>query len=69
MKNDQNDIAEKKDDYKTFYERFDKCRSSVFTKTPRTAPRWPRSCVGRSSKSGDEQTNLKEYVDCTKKAF
>merc|ERR1712002_1153416 len=57
------EIAEKKDDYKKFYEQFGKCLKlgvhEDWTNRTKIAEllRW------HTSKSGDEQISLKEYVD------
>ena len=57
------EITEKKDDYKKFYKQFDKCKKLGihvdFTNKNKTAELLRSNTV----KSGDEQNNLKEYID------
>ena len=54
------EIAEKKDDYKTFYKQFGKCLKLGIHEDPTNRT---KIAVLLGSKSGDEQISMKEYID------
>merc|ERR1712167_32806 len=57
------EIAEKKDDYKKFYEQFGKCFKLVVHEDSTKRTKVAELMRYQSSKSGDEQISFKEYVD------
>merc|ERR1739844_135227 len=57
------EIAEKKDDYKKFYEQFGKCMKLGVHEDSTNRTKVAELMRYHSSKSGDEQISLKEYVD------
>merc|ERR1711963_24877 len=57
------EIAEKKDDYKKFYEQFGKCLKLGVHEDSTNRTKVAELMRYHSSKSGDEQISLKEYVD------
>merc|ERR1711993_89452 len=57
------EIAEKKDDYKKFYEQFGKCLKLGVHEDSTNRTKVAELLRYHSSKSGDEQISLKEYVD------
>merc|ERR1712085_223893 len=57
------EIAEKKDDYKKFYEQFGKCLKLGIHEDSTNRTKVAELMRYRSSKSGDEQISFKEYVD------
>merc|ERR1719183_2413464 len=57
------EIAEKKDDYKKFYEQFGKCLKLGVHEDSTNRTKIAELMRYHSSKSGDEQISLKEYVD------
>merc|ERR1712242_73196 len=57
------EIAEKKDDYKKFYEQFGKCLKLGVHEDSTNRPKVADLMRYHSSKSGDELIGLKEYVD------
>merc|ERR1719487_1728365 len=69
------EIAEKKDDYKKFYEQFGKCLKLGVHEDSTNRTKVAELLRFNTSKSGDEQISLKEYVDrpfwrhCAKKAL
>merc|ERR1712207_52692 len=56
-------IAEKKDDYKKFYEQFGKCLKLGVHEDSTNRAKVAELMRYHSSKSGDEQISFKEYVD------
>merc|ERR1712107_626085 len=60
------EIAEKKDDYKKFYEQFSKCLKLGIHEDSTNRAKIAELLRFSTSKSGDEQISLKEYVDCMK---
>eukprot|EP00913_Durusdinium_trenchii_P005499 g5125.t1 len=56
-------IAEKKDDYKKFYEQFGKCLKLGVHEDSTNRTKVAELLRYHTSKSGDEQISLKEYVD------
>merc|ERR1712225_21462 len=57
------EIAEKKDDYKKFYEQFAKCLKLGIHEDSTNRNKIAELMRYHSSKSGDEMVSLKEYVD------
>merc|ERR1711937_595184 len=57
------EIAEKKDDYKKFYEQFGKCLKLGVHEDSTNRTKIAELLRWHTSKSGDEQISLKEYVD------
>merc|ERR1712079_87778 len=57
------EIAEKKDDYKKFYEQFGKCLKLGVHEDSTNRTKVAELMRYHTSKSGDEQISLKEYVD------
>jgi len=57
------EIAEKSDDYKKFYEQFGKCLKLGVNEDSTNRTKLAELLRFRTSKSGDEQISLKEYVD------
>merc|ERR1711994_1205054 len=57
------EIAEKKDDYKKFYEQFGKCLKLGVHEDSTNRTKVAELLRYHSSKSGDEQISFKEYVD------
>merc|ERR1712027_278869 len=57
------EIAEKKDDYKKFYEQFGKCMKLGVHEDSTNRTKVAELLRFHTSKSGDEQISLKEYVD------
>merc|ERR1719436_1861490 len=57
------EIAEKKDDYKKFYEQFGKCLKLGVHEDSTNRVKVAELMRYQTSKSGDEQISLKEYVD------
>merc|ERR1711978_439727 len=57
------EIAEKKDDYKKFYEQFGKCLKLGVHEDSTNRMKVAELMRYHTSKSGDEQISLKEYVD------
>uniref|UniRef100_A0A7S3WPE2 Heat shock protein 90 n=2 Tax=Sar TaxID=2698737 RepID=A0A7S3WPE2_9SPIT len=57
------EIAEKKDDYKKFYEQFGKCLKLGVHEDSTNRTKVAELLRFNTSKSGDEQISLKEYVD------
>merc|ERR1712164_6293 len=57
------DIAEKKDDYKKFYEQFGKCLKLGIHEDSTNRQKIAELLRYQTSKSGDEVISLKEYVD------
>merc|ERR1712085_18238 len=57
------EIAEKKDDYKKFYEQFGKCLKLGIHEDSTNRTKVAELMRYHSSKSGDEQISFKEYVD------
>merc|ERR1712072_1438384 len=57
------EIAEKKDDYKKFYEQFSKCLKLGVHEDSTNRTKVAELLRYQTSKSGDEQISLKEYVD------
>merc|ERR1711977_214032 len=57
------EIAEKKDDYKKFYEQFGKCLKLGVHEDSTNRTKIAELLRFHTSKSGDEQISLKEYVD------
>merc|ERR1711979_81628 len=57
------EIAEKKDDYKKFYEQFAKCLKLGVHEDSTNRTKVAELMRFHTSKSGDEQISLKEYVD------
>merc|ERR1719427_179096 len=57
------EIAEKKDDYKKFYEQFGKCLKLGVHEDSTNRNKIAELLRFHTSKSGDEQISLKEYVD------
>merc|ERR1712136_315719 len=57
------EIAEKKDDYKKFYEQFGKCLKLGIHEDSTNRAKIAELLRLSTSKSGDEQISLKEYVD------
>merc|ERR1712100_256925 len=57
------EIAEKKDDYKKFYEQFSKCLKLGIHEDSTNRAKVAELLRYQTSKSGDEQISLKEYVD------
>merc|ERR1712136_426246 len=57
------EIAEKKDDYKKFYEQFGKCLKLGIHEDSTNRTKIAELLRFCTSKSGDEQISLKEYVD------
>merc|ERR1712070_1307870 len=58
-----NDIGEKKDDYKKFYEQFGKCLKLGVHEDSTNRTKVAGLLRFNTSKSGDEQISFKEYVD------
>merc|ERR1712048_872452 len=58
-----NEITEKKDDYKKFYEQFGKCLKLGVHEDSTNRTKVAELMRYHSSKSGDELVSLKEYVD------
>merc|ERR1712096_16551 len=56
------EIAEKKDDYKKFYEQFSKCMKLGIHEDSTNRTKVAELMRYHTSKSGDEQISLKEYV-------
>merc|ERR1719330_947075 len=63
------EIAEKKDDYKKFYEQFGKCLKLGVHEDSTNRTKVAELMRYHSSKSGDEQISFKEYVDRTKEGL
>ena len=61
-------IAEKKDDYKKFYEHFGKCLKLSGHEDSTNRTKVAELLRSNTSKSGDEQISLKEYIDKMKRA-
>merc|ERR1711879_987198 len=57
------EIAEKKDDYKKFYEQFGKCLKLGVHEDSTNRTKVAELLRFNTSKSGDEQISLKEYCD------
>merc|ERR1712106_177613 len=57
------EIAEKKDDYKKFYEQFGKCMKLGVHEDSTNRTKVAELMRYQTSKSGDEQISFKEYVD------
>ena len=57
------EIGEKKDDYKKFYEQFGKCLKLGIHEDSTNRTKIAELMRYQTSKSGDEQISLKEYVD------
>merc|ERR1711924_105113 len=57
------EISEKKDDYKKFYEQFGKCLKLGIHEDSTNRTKIAELMRYQTSKSGDEQISLKEYVD------
>merc|ERR1719319_1167899 len=57
------EIAEKKDDYKKFYEQFGKCLKLGVHEDSTNRTKVAELMRYHTSKSGDEQISLKEYID------
>merc|ERR1712176_314131 len=57
------EIAEKKDDYKKFYEQFGKCLKLGIHEDSTNRTKVAELLRYQTSKSGDESISLKEYVD------
>merc|ERR1712062_946882 len=57
------EISEKKDDYKKFYEQFGKCIKLGIHEDTTNRNKIAELLRYQSSKSGDEQISLKEYID------
>merc|ERR1712194_638046 len=57
------EIAEKKDDYKKFYEQFGECLKLGIHEDSANRTKVAKLMRYHSSKSGDEQISFKEYVD------
>merc|ERR1712050_275843 len=57
------EIAEKKDDYKKFYEQFGKCLKLGVHEDSTNRTKVAELLRFHTSKSGDEQISFKEYVD------
>merc|ERR1712037_278827 len=57
------EIAEKKDDYKKFYEQFGKCLKLGIHEDSTNRTKVAELLRFHTSKSGDEQISFKEYVD------
>jgi len=57
------EIAEKKDDYKKFYEQFGKCLKLGIHEDSTNRTKVAELLRYNTSKSGDEQISFKEYVD------
>merc|ERR1712242_592480 len=57
------EIAEKKDDYKKFYEQFGKCLKLGVYQDSTNITKVAELMRYHSSKSGDEQISFKEYAD------
>merc|ERR1711924_324364 len=57
------EIAEKKDDYKKFYEQFGKCLKLGIHEDSTNRTKIAELMRYQTSKLGDEQISLKEYVD------
>merc|ERR1719507_1194800 len=57
------EIAEKKDDYKKFYEQFGKCLKLGVNEDSTNRTKVAELMRYQTSKSGDEQISFKEYVD------
>merc|ERR1712096_222002 len=57
------EIAEKKDDYKKFYEQFSKCMKLGIHEDSTNRTKVAELLRYHTSKSGDEQISFKEYVD------
>merc|ERR1712072_374783 len=57
------EIAEKKDDYKKFYEQFGKCLKLGIHEDSTNRQKIAELLRYQTSKSGDESISLKEYVD------
>merc|ERR1711976_512056 len=57
------EIAEKKDDYKKFYEQFGKCLKLGVHEDSTNRTKVAELMRYQTSKSGDEQISFKEYVD------
>merc|ERR1712025_590824 len=56
------EIAEKKDDYKKFYEQFGKCLKLGIHEDSGNRAKLSELLMFHSTKSGDEQTSLKDYI-------
>merc|ERR1712232_1267572 len=57
------EIAEKKDDYKKFYEQFGKCLKLGVHEDSTNRTKVAELMRYQTSKSGDEMISFKEYVD------
>merc|ERR1739848_585 len=57
------EIAEKKDDYKKFYEQFGKCLKLGVHEDSTNRTKVAELLRWHTSKSGDEQISFKEYID------
>merc|ERR1712187_1038426 len=63
------EIAEKKDDYKKFYEQFGKCLKLGVHEDSTNRVKVAELLRYQTSKSGDESISLKEYVNLRKKGL
>merc|ERR1712014_100067 len=63
------EIAEKKDDYKKFYEQFGKCLKLGAHEDSTNRTKVAELMRYHTSKSGDEQISFKEYVDRMKEGL
>ena len=57
------EIAEKKDDYKTFYKQFGRCLKLGIHEDPTNRTKIAELMRFNTSKFWDEQISLKEYID------
>ena len=57
------EIAEKKDDYEKFHEQFGKCLQLGIHEGSTNRAKVAELLRFNTSRSGDEQTNVKEYMD------
>merc|ERR1712014_196371 len=63
------EIAEKKDDYKKFYEQFGKCLKLGVHEDSTNRTKVAELLRWHTSKSGDEQISFKEYIDRMKEGL